>query len=330
MHMNGYVEYKLEGVKMIDFCPEGRLTDNFENRNYLSCFENLLEAYANHAILEAKAVVCDNKHNLIVDLGFMKGIIPREEGAIGIKEGTVRDIAVISKVNRPVSFVVTGFAHDNQGNDIAVLSRRKAQEICMEKYISTLAPGDVISAKVTHMENFGVFADIGCGIISFLPIDTISVSRISHPRERFYVGMDIKVVVKSLENGRVNLTHKELLGTWQENADIFAIGETVGGIVRSVEDYGIFVELTPNLAGLAEPHEGVTEGSQASVYIKNIVPEKMKIKLVIIDVFNSPDVTPGVKYFFKEPHMDKFIYSPENSIKVIETDFKSCPSYSLV
>ena len=193
---------------MIDFCPEGRLTDSFENKNYLSCFENLLEAYTDQAILEAKAVVCDNKHNLIVDLGFMKGIIPREEGAIGIKEGTVRDIAVISKVNRAVSFVVTGFSHDDNGNDIAILSRRKAQEICMEKYISRLVPGDVITAKITHMESFGVFADIGCGIISFLPIDTISVSRIAHPKERFCVGMDIIVVVKNLENGRVNLTHK--------------------------------------------------------------------------------------------------------------------------
>lgn len=315
---------------MIDFCPEGRLTDSFENKNYLSCFENLLGAYTDQAILEAKAVVCDNKHNLIVDLGFMKGIIPREEGAIGIKEGTVRDIAVISKVNRAVSFVVTGFSHDDNGNDIAILSRRKAQEICMEKYISRLVPGDVITAKITHMESFGVFADIGCGIISFLPIDTISVSRIAHPKERFCVGMDIKVVVKNLENGRVNLTHKELLGTWQENADMFAIGETVGGIVRSVEDYGIFVELTPNLAGLAEPREGVVEGNRASVYIKNIVPEKMKIKLVIIDVFESSEVTPGVKYFCNSSHIEKFIYSPKNSIKLIETDFTHCPSYTLV
>ena len=86
-----------------------------------------------------------------------------------------------------------------------------------------------------------VGVDIGCGIISFLPIDTISVSRISHPRERFYIGMDIRVIVKNLEENRINLTHKELLGTWQENADWFSIGETVGGVVRSIEDYGIFV-----------------------------------------------------------------------------------------
>ena len=176
------------------------------------------------------------------------------------------------------------------------------------------------------MENFGVFADIGCGIISFLPIDTISVSRIAHPRERFFIGMDIKVIVKCLEGRRVHLTHKELLGTWEENAEMFAIGETVSGIVRSVEDYGIFVELTPNLAGLAEPHEDVTEGKQVSVYIKNIVPDKMKIKLVIIDTFDYIATRPIVKYFYNKSHISKFVYSPTNSLKVMETDFNAFSS----
>ena len=309
---------------MIEFYPEGRLIDSSENRNYLQSPSGLVEAYSSEKILEARAIICDSSHNLIVDLGCMKGIIPREEGAIGIKEGTVRDIAVISKVNRAVSFVITDFAKNDMGEDIAILSRRKAQEICMEKYINNLLPGDIIPARVTHMENFGVFADIGCGVVSFLPIDTLSISRIAHPKERFRIGMDIKVVVKYLDGDRVHLTHKELLGTWEENADMFAIGETVGGIVRSVEEYGVFVELTPNLAGLAEPYPDVTEGQQVSVYIKNIVPDKMKIKLVIIDTFDSLPAQTKLKYFYKGTHMDSFLYSPEKSTKVIETHFEPC------
>ena len=99
----------------------------------------------------------------------------------------------------------------------AILSRRMAQEKCMEEFISARQPGDIVNARVTHLENFGAFADIGCGIISLLPIDAISISRIDHPKERFYVGMDIRVAVKSLDNDRITLTHKELLGTWDEN-----------------------------------------------------------------------------------------------------------------
>ena len=196
--------------------------------------------------MEARALLCDSSHDLVVDLGPMRGLIPREEGAIGIREGTVRDIAILSRVNRPVCFLVQDMFRDGAGRLTALLSRRAAQERCREHYVNALVPGDVIEARVTHIEPFGVFADIGCGIVSLLPIDSISVSRIDHPRERFSVGMDIKAVVKSRENSRVTLSHKELLGTWEENAAQYHPGETVAGTVRSVESYGVFVELAPN------------------------------------------------------------------------------------
>ena len=107
-----------------------------------------------------------------------------------------------------------------------------------------------------HLEHFGAFVDIGCGVVSLLSIDCISVSRISHPRDRFYVGMHIRAAVRSIERSdegemrRIYVTHRELLGTWEENAVDFSVGQTVAGTVRSVEDYGVFVELTPNLRDL--------------------------------------------------------------------------------
>ena len=168
------------------FYPEGHLLDTFENRAATQSPAALAAAMGDGRILEAKAVMCDSKHNLIVDFKFMKGIIPREEGAIGIRDGSVRDIAILSRVNRPVCFLVQGFARDEYGRITAVLSRRAAQEKCREEYICALSPGDVVDARVTHIEPFVVFADFGCGIVSLLPIDSISVSRIEHPRERFW------------------------------------------------------------------------------------------------------------------------------------------------
>ena len=307
---------------MTEYLPEGCLISSPENQDIINSEFLLKEACANGKILEAKAKLCDSDHNLIVNLGNMKGVIPRDEGAIGIKEGTVRDIAIISRVNRPVCFVITGFEKDDNGKTYAVLSRAKAQKICMENYINNLSKGDVVNAKITHLENFGAFADIGCGIIALMPIDTISVSRIEHPKERFSVGMEIKAVIKSIENGRISLSHKELLGTWQENADKFVVGETVAGIVRSVESYGAFVELSPNLAGLAESKDGVKVGQQASVYIKSIIPNKMKIKLIIIDTFDYKYNPQTPECFSKESHVGKFTYSPVNCEKLIETSFE--------
>lgn len=308
---------------MTGYYPEGRLINTVENLSAMQSLNQLSEAKNEGRILEARAVVCDSSHNLIVDLGAIKGMIPREEGALGIKEGTVRDIAVISRVNRPVCFVITDFIKNEAGKTIALLSRRIAQERCMRDYISNLVPGDVIDAKITHLDSFGAFADIGCGIVSLLPIDSISVSRIDHPRERFSVGMEIKAVVKTCENGRISLTHKELLGTWSENAERFEVGETVAGIIRSVEDYGAFVELAPNLAGLAEMKENIRPGQQASVYIKNIIPNRMKIKLIIIDTFDYDYRPQQPEYFYTGEHIDTFRYSPPGSDKIIETVFPS-------
>ena len=224
-------------------------------------------------------------------------------------------------MNKTVCFKVTDIK-DTPDGPLFILSRRKAQEECMEKFVAFLENGDIIPAKVTHLETFGAFVDIGCGIVSLIPIDAISVSRISHPCDRFFNGQDIFAVVKGRENGRITLTHKELLGTWLENAGQFAPGETVSGVVRSVEPYGVFIELAPNLAGLAEPREGVYPGQAASVYIKAIIPEKMKVKLIIVDVFDSSGFPGKINYFIKSGKLDKWVYSTDSCGKDIETVFK--------
>ncbi len=309
---------------MSGFKPEGLLWDSAENRQWLKSSASLQEAYALGKTLEARALVCDNDHNLIVELGCMRGMIPREEGAIGIADGSVKDIAIISRVNKTVCFKITGFAADASGAPVAMLSRRLAQEECAEYYLSLLQCGDILPARVTHLEPFGAFVDIGCGISSLIPIDSISVSRIIHPKDRFRTGQDIYAVVRAIDDsGRICLSHKELLGTWEENAARFAPGQTVAGIIRSVEDYGVFVELTPNLAGLAELKGEVRAGQHASVYIKSLLPEKMKVKLIIVDAFEPDCYTPSFQYYLTSGHIDRFLYSPEGCPKVVETVF--CP-----
>lgn len=305
---------------MIKFYPEGQLIGTAPNTQIISSLHLLAEAMENKTILEGRAILCDADHNLTVELGSLRGIIPRNEGAMGIEEGTTRDIAIISRVNKPVCFVVVGFERKG-GTVTPILSRRQAQQLCTNQYIANLAVGDVISGRITHMEPFGCFVDIGCGIPSLLPIDSISISRISHPKDRFVIGQSIYGVVKSIENGRICLSHKELLGNWQQNADLFSPGQTVAGIVRSVESYGVFVELAPNLAGLAEPKEGVRPGQHASVYIKSLLPEKMKVKLIIIDSFDASYPPNPITYFHTQDHIDHWQYSPPECPRVLESHF---------
>ncbi len=302
---------------MKEFYPEEIKTKEEGGIYYTT--ENIVSASRTGEILRAVVKLCDASHNLTVDLGSMKGVIARED-ALLTGDGNIRDIAIISRVGKTVCFTVEDIIYDLSGIPVARLSRKKAQEKFINEFLSLKSVGDVLRARVTHLDSFGVFCDIGCGVIALLPIDFISVSRIAHPKDRFYVGEDIKVVLKGIsKDGRITVSHKELLGTWEENAEKFMAGQTVTGIVRSVEEYGVFVELAPNLAGLAEPYE-TKVGDTVSVYIKSIIPEKMKVKLIIIDSFKG-NFVPKTKYFYKGEHIDVFNYSPLNSSKKIYTEF---------
>lgn len=300
------------------FYPEG------QNSRLLRSFDRLEDvktAMMNGAVMESRVLLCDSEHNLHVDLGIIKGVIPRDEGAIGIDDGTTRDIALISKVNKPVCFMVLGFQRDDRGNVSAILSRKAVQLGCKKKFLDLLTQGDIIDARVTHLEKFGAFIDIGAGINALIPIDMLSVSRISHPRERVFEGEDIKVVLRKREAHKLTFSLKELLGTWSENAAMFQAGETVTGTVRSIETYGVFVELTPNLAGLAEPCDYLFEGQRVAVYIKSVLPEKMKIKLVIVEAFEEADTAGELHYFINAGHIERFDYSPPGAPKEITTVF---------
>lgn len=296
-----------------DCCKE--LAKTFES------IDEIKNAMMKNEIIEGKVLLCDREHNLHIDLGAIRGIIQREKGALGIDDGTVRDIALISKVGKSVCFNIIGFQRDVFGNTCAVLSRKSVQKRCKEEFLDNLELGDIIDAKVTHLEKFGAFIDIGAGINALIPIDMLSVSRISHPRQRLSEGQKIKVVLRKREGDKLTFSLKELLGTWEENAELFTPGETVTGVIRSIEDYGVFIELMPNLAGLAELEDGLFEGQSVAVYIKSIIPQKMKIKLIIVEAYDKDEKGKELVYFNKENHIPYWLYSPKGSTKLIETDF---------
>lgn len=301
------------------FYPEGK---NQELSKQFESVDELKTAMIQGEVLESKVLLCDREHNLHVDLGAVRGIIPRIEGAVGIDDGSVRDIALISKVNKSVCFTVLGFQRDIYDNYLAILSRRAVQLRCLNEYLNKLVVGDVIDARVTHLEKFGAFIDIGAGINALIPIDMLSVSRITHPNERLTEGQNIKVALRKKEPDKMTFSLKELLGSWEENADNFSPGETVTGVVRSIEDYGVFVELAPNLAGLAEPQDNLFIGQQVAVYVKSVIPSKMKIKLVVVETFNEIAKPSPLKYYIDDGHINRWQYSPKESQKQIYTDFE--------
>ena len=318
------------------YLPEGMIIGTAENREYVTSLSGLERALKEGRILESTVVLCDSAMRLHVDLYGIVGIIEREECVFCRNGEEIKDIAVITRVGKPICFKIIDIRIEN-GKPLAILSRRLAQEECIRNRLMDLVSGDIIPAKVTHLESFGAFVDIGCGVASLLSVDCISVSRISHPSDRLRVGDNINVVVKTIDQdtGRIFVSMRELLGTWEENASRFEAGQTVAGIVRSIESYGVFVELTPNLAGLAEIREDTRDneiaevGKSVAVYIKSIIPDRMKIKLVLIDSYKGESKRSGIEYFIdckNTSHINSWRYSTKASKKVIETIFEEIPN----
>ena len=166
-----------------------------------------------------------------------------------------------------------------------IFSRKDVQQEVLNSVKTDLKVGDNIKGIVKNITPYGAFIDIGGGVVGLAYIEDLSVARIKTPYERLKIGQNVNIVVKSInrENGKISLSYKDTLGTWEENAKKFSVGMNVKGIIRETEKNknGVFIEITPNLVGMAEYSEGLEYGKTVDVHIKKIDYDKKKIKLVI-------------------------------------------------
>ena len=262
------------------FVPEG-----WNEISKAFSLEELNKASINGNIIEAKVTRCDSNYNLYLDLGNdITGIIPREEiEAVNIDEtGFPKPNICTSKINKFVQFKVK----DTSKKDAVILSRRAVGKEAMNWMKNDLKEGMKVRGIVKNIRPYGAFIEIGGGIVGLVHIEDISVARIKSPFERLKIGQKVNVVVKSIDRktNRVILSYKEMYGTWEENISDFKEGMTVKGIARETEKSknGIFVELKPNLIGMAEYKENIQYGQDINVYIKKIIPERKKVKLIIV------------------------------------------------
>lgn len=293
------------------------------NRGELS-LNAIKQAIRMQSILEARVIKCDSDNNLTIEIGKnIIGIIPFSELEYHPDGTPIKPASATSKVNRHIKYIPISVRKED---DLFIVdcSRKQVQKICYDNYISKLTPGDVIDAYVLKIMNYGIFCDIGCGIVALLPTNNISVTHIVNSAIELKGISTLKVVVNRIdENYRVELTHKELLGTWEEEVASFSEDDVTYGTVLSVEEYGVFVRLSQNLSGLADITElELKPGDLVSVRIQSIQNRNMKIKLTIIDkVGTATDKPMRFKYYITEPHIKEWVYSTATAKKQIESHF---------
>lgn len=256
-------------MKTFNFLPEGWKKNNFTGTEDI--YQGIVEK-------------CDESYNLHVKLdNGLEGVIPRKEvEALNLDEnGLPKTNLCIGKVHKYVQFKIKEKDGDN-----LIFSRKDAQKEVLNSVKTDLQEGQVVNGIVKNITPYGAFIDIGGGIVGLVHIEDLSVARIKTPYERIKIGQKLNIVIKSIdrEQGRINLSYKEQFGSWEENANNFKVGMKTKGIIRETEKNknGIFIELTPNLVGMAEYQEGLNYGEKIDVAIKKIDYDKKKIKLIVL------------------------------------------------
>ena len=262
------------------FIPEGWIEKKEEYE-----LSDLKNVFNSGEIIQGYVEKYDDNFNLHVKLNDnITGIIPRNEVDFveADEMGFVRPSICKNKMNTFVQFKIKEIYNDSN----LILSRKNANKEALEWMTENLKEGQIVPGIVKNIRKYGVFIEIGAGVVGLLHIEDISISRIKTPEERFYIGQKINVMIKSIDRkaNRIVLTYKELCGTWEENIKEFSEGMRTQGVIRENDKYknGIFIELKPNLVGMAEYKPGYQYGQTVDVYIKKIIDDKKKIKLVII------------------------------------------------
>lgn len=180
----------------------------------------------------------------------------------------------------------------NQKRGNVIVSRRKYladQRVETRKDIlGKLKEGDVIQGMVKNITNYGVFIDIG-GVDGLLHITDMTWGRIAHPSEVVRIGDNITVKVLSFDqnNEKISLGLKQLTGNPWANLDpAIQVGSKIKGKISSITDYGLFIEVAPNVEGLVHISEVSWIDRITNLSDKFKVGEEIEVLVVSLDKDN--------------------------------------------
>jgi len=244
-------------------------------------------------------VTAVNTGGLTVDVDGVRAFCPVSQ----IDDHFVEDTAPY--VGRVFEFLVTEV---DESRSRAVVSRRRLlqqqAEAKAKERIASLAPGQELEGKVTRLEPFGAFVDLG-GFEGLVHVSEVAHARVAHPREVVSAGDQVRVRVLKLEMGkdgrqRVALSIKAIApDPWSTLAGQFAPGMRVPGVVVRLADFGAFVNLAPGLDGLVHvsqvshtriqhARDVLSPGQAVEVVVLAVEPERKRISLSIRDALERP------------------------------------------
>ena len=168
------------------------------------------------------------------------------------------------------------------------------REEAFDKVASQLVVGDVVEGKVSRLTNFGAFIDVG-GVDGLVHISEISYKHVDKPSDVLKLGQDVKVKVIGIDNDRhrisLSIKQTEPSPFEQATADLNE-GDIFEGEVKSLTNFGAFVEVADGIQGLVhvseisnkhvdKPSDVLKVGQSVKVKVLNIDPSDRRISLSI-------------------------------------------------
>ena len=168
------------------------------------------------------------------------------------------------------------------------------REEAFDKVASQLVVGDVIEGKVSRLTNFGAFIHVG-GVDGLVHISEISYKHVDKPSDALKAGQDVKVKVIGIDNDRhrISLSIKQTEPSPFEQATAnLNEGDVFEGEVKSLTNFGAFVEVADGIQGLVhvseisnkhvdKPSDVLKVGQTVKVKVLNIDPSDRRISLSI-------------------------------------------------
>ncbi|MDA3864815.1 MAG: 30S ribosomal protein S1 [Deltaproteobacteria bacterium] len=212
-----------------------------------------------------------------------------------------------------------------KGRNIVVSRRNLLEEEEEEKkeiLKEKLQVGQTIEGKITSLQKFGAFVDVG-GVEGLIPISHISYNRVEDVSNYLQVGQIVDVEIMSLdwENNRHSFSLKNTLDNpWESLTQLFPVDSVHKAKVARLESYGAFITLTDGIDGLLHiskitnggkkvkfPAQVLKEGQEIEVKIESVDPVKRRISLAMPGDSNQAPENEENKLYtqFKEKNKNK-------------------------
>ncbi len=237
-------------------------------------------------------VTGQNTGGLELSIGSNKAFMPASQVALS----HVADLSTLMGET-----MVCSVLEVNKERKRVVLSRRvvlqEERDKAMADTMGVLSAGQVVKGKVTRLESFGAFVDIG-GVEGLVHVSNISMKRVNSPEDVLKVGQEVEAMILEIKEGgkRIGLGIKQLEPSpWQHLPPNVTEEGIVTGKVTRITDFGAFCEIVPGLEGLLHvsqmglgggrrrPEEAVKQDQELTLRIQEIDVSRERISLSMLD-----------------------------------------------